>query len=341
VFWKIEGAAGINNYSVFNGTMVVNNGSLGALNTGVVLNGRALTTTGALTCTAITAIMPAGCSSGPPFIVGAPVNETACNGGTVSFIVNAQGSGLSYQWRKGSVNLSNTGNLTGANAAILTINPVGTADVATNYNVIISGSVSPNDTSSNVSLLLDIAPNITTYPADETACIGNPASFSVVATGTGLSYKWRKGTVNLSDGGNVSGSNSSVLTINPVAGADTSSDYNVIVSGACQLSDTSLSATLGLCSTGIISIASSDLNKTVSIYPNPFSTSINIGLNDLSKINNCEVRVYNILGSVVMSLKLTQQLTVPETGNLPAGIYFYNVISNNKTVQAGKLISLQ
>jgi hypothetical protein len=63
VFWKIEGAVSINNYSVFRGTIVCNNGALGALNTGVTLDGRALTTTGALTTTVITATMPPGCIS--------------------------------------------------------------------------------------------------------------------------------------------------------------------------------------------------------------------------------------------------------------------------------------
>jgi hypothetical protein len=61
VFWKIEGAVSINNYSTFRGTIVTNNGALGALNTGVELDGRALTTTGALTSTAMGAIMPIGC----------------------------------------------------------------------------------------------------------------------------------------------------------------------------------------------------------------------------------------------------------------------------------------
>lgn len=58
VYWKIDGAVSINNYSVFVGTIICNNGALGALNTGVRLNGRALTTTGALTTTAMSAIMP-------------------------------------------------------------------------------------------------------------------------------------------------------------------------------------------------------------------------------------------------------------------------------------------
>ena len=54
VYWKIEGAVSINNYSVFRGTIICNNGALGALNTGVILDGRALTTAGALTTAAMT-----------------------------------------------------------------------------------------------------------------------------------------------------------------------------------------------------------------------------------------------------------------------------------------------
>lgn len=66
VFWKVEGAVSINNYSVFRGTIICNNGALGALNTGVILDGRALTTNGALTSTAMDAtatLIPGNCNS--------------------------------------------------------------------------------------------------------------------------------------------------------------------------------------------------------------------------------------------------------------------------------------
>jgi len=62
VYWKIEGAVSINNYSVFCGTIICNNGALGAINAGVILNGKALLTTGALTTASITTIMPAVCT---------------------------------------------------------------------------------------------------------------------------------------------------------------------------------------------------------------------------------------------------------------------------------------
>jgi hypothetical protein len=75
VYWKIEGAVSINNYSVFCGTIICNNGALGALNTGVTLDGRALTTTGALTTTAIDAIIPSVC-----FPTGiSPINKGKTN----------------------------------------------------------------------------------------------------------------------------------------------------------------------------------------------------------------------------------------------------------------------
>ena len=64
VFWKIEGAVNINDNSVFCGTIVCNNAALGAIGTGVTLSGRALTTTGALSTTAMDAVptdVPANC----------------------------------------------------------------------------------------------------------------------------------------------------------------------------------------------------------------------------------------------------------------------------------------
>jgi len=66
VYWKIVGAVDLNDYSVFNGTIICNNAALGTIGTGVELNGRALTTTGALSTTAMNgspANLPVNCAS--------------------------------------------------------------------------------------------------------------------------------------------------------------------------------------------------------------------------------------------------------------------------------------
>ena len=59
VFWKIEGAVSIDNFSVFSGSIVCNNGAI-SLNTGDTLYGRALTTSGALSTAAVSAAIASG-----------------------------------------------------------------------------------------------------------------------------------------------------------------------------------------------------------------------------------------------------------------------------------------
>jgi hypothetical protein len=61
VFWKVEGAVNINNYTDFKGTIIGNNGAVN-LSTGAKVEGRALTTNGALNTAAVTANITAGCN---------------------------------------------------------------------------------------------------------------------------------------------------------------------------------------------------------------------------------------------------------------------------------------
>lgn len=76
VFWKIEGAVSIDNYSVFCGTLVCNNGAI-KLSTGDTLYGRALTTSGALSTTAINAAIVSGTC------ISLPLNWVYFNGAFV------------------------------------------------------------------------------------------------------------------------------------------------------------------------------------------------------------------------------------------------------------------
>ncbi len=85
----------------------------------------------------------------------------------------------------------------------------------------------------------------------------------------------------------------------------------------------------------------SQLTDYVNIYPNPFSTSITIMMNDASQTNNCEFRIYNAMGIEVVNTTITKPLTTFETSNFSSGTYLYKVIDNNKTIQSGKLISQQ
>jgi hypothetical protein len=81
-------------------------------------------------------------------------------------------------------------------------------------------------------------------------------------------------------------------------------------------------------------------NGAVTVYPNPFSTSTNIQLNDASQINSYEMKIYNVAGEEVMNLKLTASLTTVSTSALASGMYFYKITDRSNTIiQSGKLIS--
>ena len=64
VYWKVDGAAGIHDFSTFVGTLVVNNAAID-ITTGVNLIGRALTTNGAFTTSSDTVTISGACSSLP------------------------------------------------------------------------------------------------------------------------------------------------------------------------------------------------------------------------------------------------------------------------------------
>ena len=75
-------------------------------------------------------------------------------------------------------------------------------------------------------------PVIISQPTNETVIMGQSASFSVNASGTGpLSYQWRKNTTNLVDGGKLSGTRTNTLIISSISGSD-AAVYSVIVSNA-------------------------------------------------------------------------------------------------------------
>lgn len=75
-------------------------------------------------------------------------------------------------------------------------------------------------------------PSITQQPQNLTLTNGDTASFTVTALGTApLSYGWQKNGVNLSDGGNISGSARSVLTLTSTTLGDTGY-YAVVVTNA-------------------------------------------------------------------------------------------------------------
>jgi len=74
---------------------------------------------------------------------------------------------------------------------------------------------------------------ITKQPADQVGFEGGTVMFMVSATGEGaITFQWRKDGIDLVDGGNITGSQTDVLTIDPVSEAD-EGVYDVLVTSDC------------------------------------------------------------------------------------------------------------
>ena len=337
VFWKIEGAVGMGSGTTMRGTVIANNGAI-SLSSGVTIEGRALSTTGAITVDNTTAFLPTGCNNSTMTITSPPVSQTVCEGSAASFSVTYSGTGHTYQWRKGNTNIMNGGTISGATSSVLTISSTNVSDISGNYNVLITGS-SAGISSGFVSLGVNTAPTITLQPANTTGCVDyDKAIFWVKATGSGITYQWRRGTTDLTNSSNISGANSAYLTINLIGATDIGADYNVVISGLCAPSVTSAAAALSKCA--ITGFATEDLSSVkTAIYPNPFTTSLSFVNNDGSQINNSEIIICNVLGATVLTIPVTKKVTTVDTANFPEGVYFYKVISGKETIQAGRLIS--
>ncbi len=166
--------------------------------------------------------------NGPPFITTQPQNSAALIGGSATFNVAAAGvAPLTYRWKKNGNNLSDNGSVFGSTTAVLTLNNIQASDLA-NYTVLVSNTFG-GVISVPASLSTASQPIIQTQPQSRTNNTGTTATFSVVASGNGLSYQWQHGTTNLVDGINISGANTDTLVINSVIKSDVGG-YTVIVS---------------------------------------------------------------------------------------------------------------
>ena len=76
------------------------------------------------------------------------------------------------------------------------------------------------------------------------------------------------------------------------------------------------------------------------MYPNPATHFINLDYELTSKVNNANIRIVNLLGSVVKNVEIDKNSTNLrlDISNLTKGVYFYSVIINNEVYKTKKLI---
>lgn len=120
-------------------------------------------------------------------------------------------------------------------------------------------------------------------------------------------------------------------------------------SGSVQLTLISIDST-GLCPTAektmkltILSVISDVLNISqdnlfIEVYPNPFSTVLNINISGLTNASSTELKLFDYLGKEVRSIPLKNGTQKLDRNGLTSGIYFIEVYNNGKILQKKKIV---
>lgn len=371
VFWKVEGLVDMTSGTSMKGTVIANNAAI-LIHTGSTLEGRALSTAGAITVDGILGYTPIGCGS--PVLTGPAAPALGVAACYAIFSADGAVSNTGITTITGDVG-SNNGAVSGFDSLLVTGTihtiPDGStaqcaADLLVAYNYV---NVLPYDIELKFPVLLGNSLVLTphTYLINAAAHLtdtlflnaqGNANAVFVIQINGALTSSTYSQIVltNLAQAKNVYWKIEGAVGINNYSEFCGTIICNNGALGALNtgvtLNGRSLTTTGAITTAAITAVASvipgncitvgistlDEANETISIYPNPFSTSATIIINDFSKSNTTELRMYNVLGKEMMNKVITKSSTTFDTSNLSSGVYFYQVIGNNKTIQSGKLI---
>jgi hypothetical protein len=373
VYWKVEGLVSMATGTSMKGTVIANNAAI-KMTTGDTLEGRALSTAGAVSINGIFAYTPVGCGS--PTLTGPTAPTLTASACYAIFSSNGSVTNTGITYVNGDIG-TNVGLTTGYNPVDVngTIHPspdgstaACAADLTTVYNYL-------NTLAYDIKLLYpaQFGNNLVLTP--HTYLMGSAVTF------TDTLYLNAESNANAVFVIQVNGalSTSTYCKVILINGAQAKNVY-WLVKGAVNINNYSLFKGTIVCNNGAINLSTgvtldgralttagkfttaamtdtgavlpgdclalgvSSLNavnseETVTVYPNPFNNSATIILNGASLIDKAEFRMYNLLGEEVASTTITNQETILETSKLPSGIYFYQVVKNDRLIQSGKLIS--
>jgi hypothetical protein len=376
VFWKVEGLVDMATGTTMRGTVIANNAGIN-LNSGDTLEGRALTTSGAITIDGVLAYTPSGCGS--PTLTGpsAPIlGEAGCYGifssdGPVqnAGITSIKGDvGANVGLTTGFDPLKVSGNIhpipdgsTSKAAADLLVaytylNGIahdiellypaqfGRGLVLTPHTYILNGATTFTDKlylnaqgNANAVFILKIYGALAAASYAEVVLINGTQSKNV--------YWLVNGATDIEDYAVFNGTIVSQGAINLFTGAKLNGRALTgvgalatnAINGNADINSSTCETTIG----GPSSVENSKKDIKVNIFPNPFGNTATIRLSNVSKTLHYNLSIFNALGIETVNQQITQESTVIDTSNLASGIYIYRVTENGIIITSGRLISQQ
>lgn len=186
----------------------------------------------------------------PPSIISQPVNTSVCLGENTTIQCTATGSGtLTYEWQRsldgGStwIAVPASAPYSTVNTSTLTITGATTTLNSLHYRCVVKGICTPDATTGEAVLTVDMPPSVISEPVDQDVCPGATAVFSSTVSGTALNYQWQELTTtwsNISNGGSISGATSNILSIADAHTGLAGRKYRCVITGKCTPPDTTV-----------------------------------------------------------------------------------------------------
>ena len=181
-----------------------------------------------------------------PEITDQPDDVIICEYAIADFIVDAGvTTGVTYRWQRsidgGTTwnNLTETATYFGVSSMNLKVNGTNRMMSGDMFRVIVSGTCTPPVPSDAALLTVNTAPEITVQPVASTICETQNTSFTVLAQGTALTYRWYvdindgSGFTAITDDGVYTGATSNILTLTAVPRTYDNYRYRAEIEGTC------------------------------------------------------------------------------------------------------------
>lgn len=367
VFWKIEGLVNLATNTSIKGTIIANNAAI-ILNTGVNLEGRALSTTGAVTIAGATARKPVGCGSAQLEGPAAPALLTvACytifsgNGGVtntgVSFVTGDVGTNVGLTTGFQASNVTGTIHANPDTSTAQCAADLGTVytylnTLPTDIQLLFPASfgndlvLTPHTYSLNAATVLTGTVTFNAQGNEDAVFVIkingalSTGTYATVALANGAQAKnifWKvDGATNLNDyaefKGTIIGNNGAVILNTGV----NLQGRVLSTNGAVSTFGINAQMTPGCTNLGLPGYQS----PVAKLYPNPFSGSFTIAVDNGFQENGSQLVIFNTLGAMVYEKQLSGS-TNSVNLDLPSGVYLYKLSSDSGKVHSGKLVSKQ
>ena len=257
-----------------------------------------------------------------PSITKQPANANGCVGGSVTLKVEASGVNLAYQWRKAGQPI------TDATQAELTLTNL-TTENAGSYDCIVSGGCNPSATSTAATVVVTPGAAITQQPSNVTVEEKQSFTLKVTATGTGLTYQWKKAGVA------IGGATKAEYTV-ASATKDDAGEYACDILSQCGTITSAVASVTINEITSVDEDASSTATWASIIGPNPADDRIAVRLR-LDDATSVTVRIVDMQGQTIVR---------QQTSAMAAGTHVVQVSTRDCApatyileVQAGSVVS--